>query len=432
MNSAPTTDHPAAHDRGRGHALTRMTGRDPDEPHRAATPLELLFDLAFVAAFGQAGNQLAHLLAEGHVGAALGGFGFAMFAICWAWINFTWFASAYDTDDWYFRVTTMVQMIGVVVLALGLPGVFHSLDEGHGLDNTVLVAGYVVMRVAMVAQWLRAARQDQARRTVCLTYAGFIIAAQVGWVLMAVLHLELGPTLALALVLYAVELAGPVVAETRGGRSAAGATPWHAHHIAERYGLLTIIALGEGVLGTVTTVSAIVDRQGWTGEAVIIVVAGVGITFGLWWGYFTLPSAEILHRFRDRAWIWGYGHIVVFAAVAATGGGLHVLAYVAEGHSALDATGAILTVAVPVTVFLVAMFALFGYLVHELDPMHVALFSGTLVLLVGGVVAVEQGAPLSAGLLLITLAPFVVVVGYEALGHRHEAAMLERVLSRPV
>ena len=137
-----------------GHSLTRMTGRDPNERHRTATPLELLFDLAFVAAFGQAADQLAHLVAEGHLGSALGGFGFAMFAICWAWINFTWFASAYDTDDWFFRITTMVQMIGVVVLALGMPPVFHSLDEGQTLDNRVLVAGYVIMRVAMVALWL--------------------------------------------------------------------------------------------------------------------------------------------------------------------------------------------------------------------------------------------------------------------------------------
>jgi low temperature requirement protein LtrA len=80
----------------------------------------LLFDLAFVAAFGQAADQLAHLVAEGHLGSGIGRFGFAMFAICWAWINFTWFASAYDTDDWFVRITTMVQVVGVVVLALGM------------------------------------------------------------------------------------------------------------------------------------------------------------------------------------------------------------------------------------------------------------------------------------------------------------------------
>src|SRR5215218_8692613 len=81
------------------HRVRRMTGRDPDEQHRVATPLELLFDLTFVIAFGIAANEFAHLLAENHIGAGLLGFSLATFAVCWAWINFSWFASAYDTDD---------------------------------------------------------------------------------------------------------------------------------------------------------------------------------------------------------------------------------------------------------------------------------------------------------------------------------------------
>ena len=93
--------------------LIRMSGRNPGETHRSATPLELLFDLAFVVAFGQAADQLAHAIAEDHLAVGLGGFAFAMFAICWAWINFSWFASAFDTDDWFYRITTFVQMIGV-------------------------------------------------------------------------------------------------------------------------------------------------------------------------------------------------------------------------------------------------------------------------------------------------------------------------------
>ncbi len=412
-----------------GHRLARMTGRDPNESHRAATPLELLFDLAFVVAFSQAADQLAHLLAEGHFGPAIGGFGFAMFAICWAWINFTWFASAYDTDDWFFRITTMVQMIGVVILALGMPPVFHSLDEGHSLDNQVLVAGYVIMRIAMVAQWLRAAKQDPRRRPVALTYAGFIVVAQIGWVVLAILHLELGPTFAVAAVLYLIELGGPVTAERRGAKGSGGATPWHAHHIAERYGLLTIIALGEGVLGTIASVSAVIEGHGWSSDAVILIVAGIGLTFGLWWGYFTLPSGVILHHFRNRAWIWGYGHLVLFAAIAATGAGLHVVAYVVEGASELSTTAALLSVAIPVLLFLIAMFALYAYLIRSFDPFHIGLLLGSLALIATGVLLAEAGVALAVCLIMVTLAPFVVVVGYETVGHRHQAASLRRALS---
>ena len=110
------------------------------------------------------------------------GFVLAVFSICWAWINYSWFASAYDTDDWAFRLATMVQMVGVIILALGLPQVFHSIDQGRPVDNSVTVAGYVVMRVAMIFLWLRAARQDPPRRRACQTYAVTIGVAQIGWV----------------------------------------------------------------------------------------------------------------------------------------------------------------------------------------------------------------------------------------------------------
>jgi len=82
---SPSTD--ALH-----HHARSMRGRDPNQLHRVATPLELLFDLTFVIAFGLAASQFAYALAEGHYATALIGFGFASFAISWAWINFSWFS----------------------------------------------------------------------------------------------------------------------------------------------------------------------------------------------------------------------------------------------------------------------------------------------------------------------------------------------------
>jgi low temperature requirement protein LtrA len=79
--------------------LRRMTGRDPDEAERASTPLELLFDLTLVVAVARAASELAHALAHGQAGHALAGYAVVFFALWWAWVNFTWFASAYDTDD---------------------------------------------------------------------------------------------------------------------------------------------------------------------------------------------------------------------------------------------------------------------------------------------------------------------------------------------
>jgi low temperature requirement protein LtrA len=154
----------------RSHRRRRLTGRDPHEDHRTATPLELLFDLTFVVAFGTAANELAHYLSEGHFRTGIVGFALAVFAVAWAWINYSWFASAYDTDDWVMRLATMTLMLGVIVLALGLAQMFSSLDAGSTLDMHVMVAGYVVMRVPMVFLWARAARHDPARRPAAVTY----------------------------------------------------------------------------------------------------------------------------------------------------------------------------------------------------------------------------------------------------------------------
>lgn len=406
-----------------GHGLVRMTGRDPHEPHRAATPLELLFDLTLVVAFAQAGEQFSHLIAEGHFGAAIGGFAFAMFATCWAWINFTWFASAFDTNDWFYRLMTMVQMLGIVVLALGLPAMFHSLDEGGHIDNRIMVAGYVVMRVALVAQWLRAAQQDPGHRTAALTYVKFIAVAQVGWVAIAVADTSIAVAAGVGLVLFLIELGGPYVAERyKGG------TPWHAHHVAERYGLLVIIALGEIVLGTIISVAALVELQGWSKEAVFVVVAGIGLTFGLWWTYFVLPSAEVLHRHRDRSFGWGYGHMLIFAAIAATGAGLHTAAYVVEDHAEIGTFGAVVSMAVPVLLFSVVLIAMYTYLVREKDTFHLLLLAGTVLVLGLAMGLAALGASLGVCLILVTLAPVVFVVGFEAIGHQHAAEALERAL----
>ena len=396
------------------HRRTRMGGRDPHEAHRAATPLELLFDLTFVVAFGIAADELAHALAEGHVAAGITGFVFATFAISWAWINFTWFASAYDTDDWVFRLATMVQMFGVLVLALGLPEMFASVDEGDVVDNRVMVAGYVVMRVALVFQWLRAARQDPARRRACFTYATAVSVAQVGWIALLIAETSVVATFLWAAVLVLVELAGPVIAD-RGD----GGTPWHPHHIAERYGLLVIIALGEALLGTTVALSAIIEGPGWSTDVVVLGLAGTAMTFGMWWVYFVVPSGVLLARHRERSWGWGYGHIVLFGALVAVGAGLHAAAYHVEEHSELGVPGTLLTVAVPLAVYVLSFYALYAHLVRAYDPFHLLLVAVSVGVLGASVVLAVAGAPLVWCLVVLALTPWVTVVGYETVGHRH-------------
>jgi low temperature requirement protein LtrA len=406
----------------RAHRRRRFSGRDPEEGDRASTPLELLYDLTIVVAFGTAADELAHYVADGHYGAGVAGFAFAAFAVSWAWVNYSWFASAYDTDDWVFRLATGVQMAGVIVLTLGLPQMFASIDDGGTVDNTVMVAGYVVMRVALVFLWWQVSRHDADRRLAARAYLITIGAAQVGWVALALVGLSIGTTLAAVAVLVAGEFAGPFIAERRAG------TPWHPHHIAERYGLLVIITLGEVILGTVASVNAVVHGEaGWTVDAALLLTAGVSLAFACWWMYFAVPWAQPLVRHRERAFPFGYGHIVIFAALAAMGGGLHVAAIDLEGKAEIGAVATVLSVAIPFAFYAGAFYALYSVLMRTQDPLHLGLIAVTAGLLALSVALAAAGTSVAVCLLVLALAPVVTVVGYETLGHRHMADALERL-----
>jgi low temperature requirement protein LtrA len=393
-----------------------MGGRDPQEEHRVATPLELLFDLTFATCFSFAASQFATELAEGRYAAASLGFGFASFAICWAWINFSWFSSAYDTDDWLFRVATMVQMIGVLVLAIGLRPMFASIERGQRLDNSVMVLGYVIMRVALVSQWLRAAKQDPARRRGCLTYALTISIAQIGWVALIFTRLPAVGAIVFGIILLLIEFAGPVLAERKDG-----GTPWHAHHIVERHSLFAIIALGEGVVGTAAALSAVAEEQGWNLEAALVGIAGIGLTFGMWWIYFMVPSAEILERHRDRAFVWGYCQMLIVTAVVATGAGLHVAAYFIEHRTEIGPLATVLTVAAPVAIYVGFIYATYYYLVRCFHRLDAWLLTGIAAVLAATVLAAQSGVDVAKCLVILILAPAIIVVGYEGRGYRYEA-----------
>ena len=402
------------------HALSRMGGRDPHEDHRAATPLELFFDLTFVIAFGVAGSQFAHEIAEAHVVPGLLAFAFAMFAVIWAWINFSWFASAYDTDDWVFRVVTMVQIVGVLILTMGIEPMFHSVVEGHHVDNRVIVAGYVLMRLALVAQWIRASRQDPARRETCLRYARYLAVVQLGWIAVLIVETDVAVTFLLVVPLIALEMATPYAAERKAR------TPWHAHHIAERYGLLAIIALGECLIGAIETLRAIVANHGWSIDAALVGFGGTALAFGMWWVYFMLPAGRALHLRRHRSYLFGYGHIPIFASIAATGAGLHVAAYYIDHEAHISAAAAVASIAVPVALFKLTLTWLYSVMMGP-DRTTISVAAGVLLLVGGSVGLAAAGTPLPVCLLVIVLALAGSIVIDERRGPERLRIALERL-----
>ena len=109
-------------------------------------------------------------------------------------------------------------------------------------------------------------------------------------------------------------------------------TAWHPGHIAERYGLFTLIVLGECVLAATTTVQAAIGAGGPSASLVVVAAGGLVLLFALWWSYFDRPAAEGLRTSPLSAFGWGYWHLVVFASLAAVGTGLQVVAETIDQH----------------------------------------------------------------------------------------------------
>jgi low temperature requirement protein LtrA len=325
------------------------------------------------------------------------------FAIWWAWMNFTWFASAYDCDDVIYRVLTLVQMAGVLLLAVGVPAVFRDFDI------SLVVAGYVVMRVPMIVQWLRAAREDPARARTCRTYALGIGVLQVLWIGLVFVP---APWAYIGLVLLiAGELAVPTYAELHGSP-----TTWHPEHIAERYGLLTLIVLGEVILGVTNAISG-AFATGFSLPLLALAVGGLLLVFGIWWTYFLGGDEEGLTTLRI-ALSWGYGHYFVFGAIGALGAGLEVAVDAEEHVAHIGAVGAALSVAIPVAIVLVVLSSLRA-LVWSRETRNPVLIGVLVVLLLAcgvlaGVVGVGVAVLLMGVVLAAGLATFIALASRRA------------------
>ncbi|MFI2760032.1 low temperature requirement protein A [Streptomyces echinatus] len=324
--------------------LRRLTARGRDEAHRVASPLELFFDLCFVVAVAQAGVQLVHAVAEGHAGEGILNYAMVFFAIWWAWMNFSWFASAYDNDDALYRIVTLVQIAGVLVLAAGISRAFTD----H--DFLLVLLGYVIMRLALAAQWLRAARSATgAERTTALRYVYGVLLCQVGW--LGLVLLPEPARLWVFLVMVVAELCVPLYAEKNHE------TSWHPHHIAERYGLFTIIVLGETIAAATVAVKSAVDEHNALAELLPIAAGGLLIVFSAWWIYFVVPIHGHL-RSSGRAFIWGYGHYLVFASAAAIGAGLEVAVEQAVDTAHISTLSASAAVTLPTALYLLTVWFL--------------------------------------------------------------------------
>lgn len=253
-------------------------GEEVAEEHRHATWLELFYDLVYVVAV----SQIAHYLNEDVSLKGFLGFVFLFIPIWWAWIGTTFYANRFDSDDIKHRLLTGLQMLAVAALAV-------NIHRGLGESSTGFAISYAITRFVLVLEYLRVIKHIPQARGLAKYYCfGFSIAA-ILWLISAFVAIPI------RFVIWGFALAVDFITGITAKRFQVALLP-HPEHLPERFGLFTIIVLGEAIIAVVNGVS----EQQWDVQSAICAVFGFCIAFGLWWIYFENVSGSILSANVDR------------------------------------------------------------------------------------------------------------------------------------
>jgi low temperature requirement protein LtrA len=270
------------------------------EEKRSASWLELFFDLVFVVAIA----QLAVALSDDLSGGGFLRFTLLFVPVWWSWAGYTNYADRFDTDDPVFRAMMLAGMLGIAALAVNVPEAFAG---GSG----AFAASYVAVRVVLILLYERARRNvPAARALITVTMAVFVVGAALWVISLLVPEPWRFGFWALALL---IEGATPWVA-----RRAMASVPMHASHLPERYGLFTIIVLGESLVAVVVGISG----TDWQLASAVTAAVGFLAAACLWWVYFDFIELADIRRGLLARNVFIYGHLLVAMGLTATGVGI--------------------------------------------------------------------------------------------------------------
>ncbi|WP_329119086.1 low temperature requirement protein A [Streptomyces sp. NBC_01465] len=318
---------------------------------RRATWFELFGDLVFVAAVG----QVTHRIGEHPTGGAVAAAAALFVPLWWTWVLYAVRANRADRDNTAHRLLTMCGLAAVCGLAVFIGGVGHSPGADAGF-----VISYLCARAGVAALYAWESRTDTQLTPLLRSFATGSAASAVLWA--GGLAFAPGP---LRYGAWAAGMATDLALPLLSGRRIARATH-HVEHLRERFGLFTIIVLGEAVLGfTNGLVHARTAPEAAAGAA-----AAFALCASLWWSYFsasgTRPGAHAqLARNPRLLHAYVFGHLPVQLGLAVTGGALGTAIATSAAHLPLSAAACILG---GVALFLLATSAVRSAFTGVRDP----------------------------------------------------------------
>lgn len=239
------------------------------------TPLELFFDLVFVFALTQVTGFLTHHLTW--LGVLQGA---ALLAALWtAWEGYAWLTNAVPAQEAIpARLLIFLAMAAMFVASLAVPGAF-------GEYGVIFGSAYFLVHLLQVILYALASGREPERRAVFRLAPGFLGSPALLIVAGFLDGYAQGTLWATAL---AVEYGLAFVRGVSGFRI-------HPGHIAERHGLVVIIALGESIVAVGVGASGV--RLGIS--VIVAAVLGIALAAALWWTYFDLVMLSAERRLKE-------------------------------------------------------------------------------------------------------------------------------------
>lgn len=229
----------------------------------------------------------------------------------------------------------------------------------------------------------------------------------------ACVQLAVVPALLVTVAILVFEFCGISLVNRRFGRPR-----WHAEHLAERYSLLIIVALGEGVVGTAAAMTAVVTETGWNLESALVVLSGIALTASMWWAYFYADYGAMLRIHADRIVRFIALHALLYMAIAAVGAGLHLVGFYVEHETQLSQRSVLLSVAIPTAVYIVALFAMISLLAQKWVFRLWLWPAMSISILALGVVCASQAVSIGWGLVILGCAPILCIFGSDKVARR--------------
>jgi low temperature requirement protein LtrA len=271
---------------------------------RTVSALELFYDLVYVAVISRAAHHLAeHVTARGFLEFTV------VFGLIWAaWVNGTLYLELHGREDGRTRNTVFLQMGILVLLA-----VFTT--DAAGDDGTAFALVYALFLAVMAWLWYSVRRQDLVEHPEFLAPAARYVAGMaIGAVVIAAsAALPAGPRLAVWAAFGLAWLGGMVAIGHSAVIDNQGLPPTDS--LVERFGLFTIIVLGEVIVGVVNGLS-IPDRDLTTVATGMIALA---VGFGFWWNYFDLVGRRMPRGDGGSLITWMLSHLPITLSISAAG-----------------------------------------------------------------------------------------------------------------